>query len=236
MSLDDIYILYPNTHQINDFLTINVVNDIFVCIDINCSKKTCYSYDNSGNDYSEKLNNSIDYVLLRPHNENNKLILILQQFKDQFYKISGFDTTDDETLQDFPEYNQSQDMFFQKMKLSADPNRNLHIITYGTQFIVDTPKGCQKVYNAAILRGSSKSKIGFKTLLKLRGTNKKIQYDVRGAELFEQFIETMIKEIEQNNYTKIAIVCNRGHHRSVSCAEMLRYIYNNIVVTHLTLE
>ena len=89
------------------------------------------------------------------------------------------------------------------------------------------------------MRGSEISKHDkrelYKALVKLRGTNLKVQQEIRYAELYQEFIENIIKEVELNNFIKISIVCKAGHHRSVACAEMLIHIYPNRTIQHLTI-
>jgi RNase adaptor protein for sRNA GlmZ degradation len=109
-----------------------------------------------------------------------------------------------------------------KNKFNVKTDRKLHIITCGTQFILDVPKQCQKVFNSAILRNDNtdRKSPSFKALLKLRGTSSKIQQEVRDGKLFKNFMENVVQEIEDNNLATIGIICRAGHHRSVACAEM----------------
>jgi RNase adaptor protein for sRNA GlmZ degradation len=73
-------------------------------------------------------------------------------------------------------------------------------------------------------------------LAKLRGTNLKVQQEIRETDMFETVMQDIVEEIETHNLSYIAICCNRGHHRSVACAEMLKYLYSNAEVNHLTVS
>ena len=150
--------------------------------------------------------------------------------------------TNSEILKDLPLYEGEKDIFWTKMKekYKIDTNRNLKILTYGTvyesKFDLSKYK-IQETFNAIILRGGQKNNnITFKQLVKLRGTDKRVQQEVRDAVLFETFTENIIKTIESKNLERIAIICRAGHHRSISVAEMLFNLYPNIKIKHLTIE
>ena len=124
-------------------------------------------------------------------------------------------------------------------KYSVNTDRKLHIYTYGTTIFPEMPhqiKSTCAIYNASILRGQfKKGSADFKALTKLRGTSLLLQYEMRNAVLFEQFVDDIIKNIESNDLHEIAIICKMGRHRSVACAEMLIFLYPNRTVTHLTI-
>ncbi len=124
-----------------------------------------------------------------------------------------------------------------KNKLNVDTKRKLHIYTYGTSFLFESPKGCQEVYNASVLRGNHKKHSSeFKELVKLRGTDLQIQHEVRECPIFYDFVKDLVEDIETRNLNTIAIICRAGHHRSVACAEMLVHLYPNRTVDHLTIK
>lgn len=140
-----------------------------------------------------------------------------------------------------PKYDGDNDVLWNKLKEKYNVNvaRDLTIVTYGTTFIFEIPKQCQVEYNVIHLRGVSHNydKPTKKALAKLRGTDLQIQQDVRMSnEIFEKTMNDIVFEIEQKNLTCIAIVCRAGHHRSVSCAEMLKYLYKNAITQHLTID
>lgn len=242
--MDQLIAAYPDAVINRDNLTIEVSSGIFVMCNLDIENHEYNSWDLKGNNLTQKVKHAIDDVNLVPHTKENKLVLILQHVRDGFRKIAGFDTkTIEENDVDFPEYDVTTDLIWQHLekKFSVNTERKLNIVTYGTTFILDTPKKCQKVFNSAILRGSyanapEKFSLAYKSLLKLRGTSKKVQWEVRGAELFKSFMEEVVKSIEENNLTTIGIICRAGHHRSVSCAEMLVHLYPNRTVEHLTLN
>lgn len=144
----------------------------------------------------------------------------------------------DESKVDIKPYDGENDVFWKKLKIKMNVNtmRRLKIVTYGTVYISEKPKICQAVYNASILRGGQdKRSLTFKMLVKSRGTDLRIQQDVRNAVLFEKFISDVIYDFETKNLDTVAIICRAGHHRSVACAEMLKYLYTNITVEHITI-
>jgi hypothetical protein len=242
--MDQLIVAYPDAVINGDNITIEVDSGIFVMCNLNIESYEYNSWDLKGNDLTQKVKQAINYINLVPYTKENKLVLILQYVRDSFRRIAGFNTKIiEENDVDFPEYDVTTDLIWQQLakKFSVSTERKLHIITYGTIFILDTPKQCQKVFNSAILRGSyantpEKFSLAYKSLLKLRGTSKKVQWEVRGAELFKSFMEEVVKSIEKNNLTTIGIVCRAGYHRSVSCAEMLIHLYPNRTVKHLTLN
>ena len=124
-----------------------------------------------------------------------------------------------------------------KEQYNVNTERKLHIVTYGTAFVHAAPKKCQFVFNAAIMRGNTVKRSPLqKKLVKLRGTNLRLQQDIRNADLFPKFINSTVKQIEKDNLNHIAIICRAGHHRSVAAAEMLMYLYPNRTVKHLTID
>jgi len=147
-----------------------------------------------------------------------------------------------EILEHLPEYKGEEDNFWNLMKekYSVNVDRNLKIIPYGTAFEagLDLSKyKIQKTFNAIVLRGGlEKNNITFKTLIKLRGDDKRIQKEVRNAILFYSFVENMISEIESENLERIAIICRAGKHRSVSLAYMLINLYPNTKIKNLTIN
>ncbi len=243
--MDNLKIAYPNANIKDNILIIEVLDDISVMFNITDIENNEYhAWDTRGVNYTEKLKQAIADVQIIPHTEKDKLVLILQYFKDSFSKIAGFDTnTINENDVDFPKYDGLTDSLWPvlKHKFNVNTERILKIYTYGTTFMLEPPKDCQKIFNSSILRGShsnapEKFGLSYKSLLKLRGTSLKVQKEVRGAELYRSFMEEIVANIEGNNLHVIAIICRAGHHRSVSCAEMLIHLYPNRIVKHLTIE
>jgi len=236
--MDDIFYSFPGTILCDNTLTVPISADIMLSIDKDCSNAV--AWDTRGTNYSKKLCDVIDNVTMFPHEEKNKLLLIIQQFKDLFSKhgIAGMEGCD-KLKADLIPYNGSTDAIWKKLKIkyNVNTNRKLKIVTYGKTFISDTPAKCERVFDSSILRGGTdKISLTWKLLIKLRGTDSYVQYDVRNAVLFESFISDIVQQIEQNNYNYIAIICRAGHHRSVACAEMLKHLYSNLCVKHLTID
>ena len=242
--MDNLKLSYPDMIESNNLIFINI-NDINVMFGTDLENIEKYEYnawDTKGNDYTSKLTQAICDVKKIPHNPKDNIILILQYFKDSLGVIAGFDTntlSDIENDVNLSPYDGKSDLIWSVMKNKYNVNidRYLKIYTYGTTFIFDAPKDCQHIFNASILKGSAKENIGlsYKSLLKLRGTSLKVQYEVRHAVMFTQFIEEIISKIEKENLKTIAIICRAGHHRSVACAEMLIHMYQNRIVEHLTI-
>ena len=57
---------------------------------------------------------------------------------------------------DIQTYDYEHDNFWNKLKnkYNVNTDRNLHIYTFGTVYLFDSPKNCQEIYKASILRGS----------------------------------------------------------------------------------
>lgn len=233
MSLEQIEKLYPQSTFSNDFFTIPVSSNVNLMIDVN--GENYVAWDDKGTDYSLIL----DEISLKLMNETqNKLLLFLQYFRDHLVGGSyGMELSEDDSQAKL--YEPSGDNIWEKLrnKFNVKADRKVHIYTYGTSYMSEPPKGCQEVYNAAILRGSHKKHSQeFKALVKLRGTDPQIQQEVRECPIFYDFIEDIVKNIESKNLHTIAIICRAGHHRSVACAEMLVNLYVNRTVDHLTIK
>jgi hypothetical protein len=237
--MEQLFMLYPEATVSEDFFTIPLVLDVTVNINRDCTE--VYAWDVKGKDYSENLLAVVKDVTIRnPQTDQiTKLLLILQQFKDTFSTVAGFlsTTADEDAELDMPYYNPLTDGLWEllRKKLKVNTERNLHVFTYGTRFIFEQPDSCQMVFDAAILHGSEKVKWQKKLLEKLRGTDGRIQQDVRECAIFGSFLENIISNIEKQDLKSIAVICRAGRHRSVAIAEMLVHIYPNRTVEHLTI-
>ena len=242
--MDNLKLLYPDADIIDNKIIIKITNDVSAMFNIDIENHEYIAWDSKGQDHTDKLTQAIADIKIIQHKPEDKLILILQSFRDSFGKIAGFETTTiDENDIDLPTYDGTADKLWSvlKSKFNVDTNRKLKIYTYGTIFLFDAPKDCQRIFNSSILRGShanlpEKYGLSYKSLLKLRGTSLKVQQEVRGAELYKTFIEEVVSAIETENLHTIGIICRAGHHRSVSCAEMLLHLYPNRTVDHLTMQ
>lgn len=242
--MEKLKIAYPDAYLQGDFIIIDIIDGVTVMFREDIENNEYNAWDNKGTDLTDKLKKAIDDVNNLPYKQEDKLVLIFEFFRDSFGKIAGFNTDMVERNDfDFPKYDGKNDKVWEilKIKYNVNVDRKLHIYTYGTTFMFHPPKNCQMVFNSCVLRGSQANKpekfgLGYKSLLKLRGTNLKVQQEVRGAKLFIPFMEDLVANIEDNDLDKIAIVCRAGHHRSVSCAEMLGHLYPNRTVEHLTIN
>lgn len=232
-----IHELYQGTTQYDDVFVVPVVEDITISIKRDGTEGS--SWDTKGNDYTARLKDVIKYVEYNPHTKDDKLLLILQHFRDTFFGgVAGLEITGDDSIPISP-YEGSKDYVWNQLKSSynVDTDRRLRIVTYGTAYIHEKPKKIQRVFNAAVLRGTVTKRSPLqKKLIKLRGTDYRLQQSIRDTALFVKFINQVVKEIEQDDLQRVAIICRAGHHRSVACAEMLRHLYNNVVIKHLTID
>ena len=149
------------------------------------------------------------------------LVKALEAFKsskEEDNSAPGFS----DTAEEFPE---------QLPKMEVDVRRDLYIYTYGSRH--GTPQNSEYTFNAAVLHGNRRSM----DLHKLRGTDEEVQKSVMGSKNFYEFMEAVIRTIEAKNLHIVSIICAKGHHRSVACAELLaKHYYRNAVTHHLTLN
>jgi|SaaInlStandDraft_4_1057021.scaffolds.fasta_scaffold01355_3 hypothetical protein len=231
---------YDATEYI-DHTLIKINDDINVVLYSDIDGDYHYAWNNKKEDetLTEKLLESIKYVKNMKLNANDDMdVLILKYFTDYFTDTPGFDMAGNDNLIDIEDYVGSNDVFWKKLQIRHKVNmeRHLKVYTYGTTFTFEPPKGCQAIYNACIIRSKIDNKDLRKKLSKLRGTDKKIQTEVRSSAAFESFVGDIVRDIEHNNYNTIAVICRAGHHRSVACAEMLANIYPNRKVHHLNIN
>ncbi|CAH6420313.1 Hypothetical protein HVR_LOCUS1160 [uncultured virus] len=74
-------------------------------------------------------------------------------------------------------------------------------------------------------------------LKNVNGLSRDIQKSVKAGKGYIQFMEYMIKKIEQDDLHIISLNCVAGKHRSVSCAEILKNeFYPNAIVHHLEIS
>ena len=240
---------YPNVTFEKNIMTVDFESKLTLVMNKQFDDIYFFSNDKDFATEEPKLTKIIENVmkeieLMSITNPYEKASLIINSLKDDIYKnVYGFDfiKTDDH-IEIIP-YDSSIDPFWKKMidKYKINTLRKIEIVTYGTTFIFEKPSKCENVYNAAVLRGAIRGKTDEdskkikKQLIKLRGDSLLIQSEIRSCDIFENFMENMIKDIEENNYSCIAITCRAGHHRSVACAHMLANIYINIGYDHMTL-
>lgn len=109
--------------------------------------------------------------------------------------------------------------------------KEIIIYTRGKSYTKSKPFDSQKTYNATCL-SCSNIKLKNKT-----GKQKDVQKSILECSKFSRWIENVIQDVEQNNYTIIDIFCNRGKHRSVASAELIKKLYYpNAIIIHIDLN
>lgn len=241
---------YPNALYNNGIITLQPIPDIYMILCENIFEKDYCAWNKKGESLTHKLEYSIKETEMNNINNDDKLVIVVKKFIELLANPVECDTvnsSDDLLNEDkinFPIYNGLSDPLWNnlKIKYNAQINRQLHIYTYGTKFFFNNLENCNHLFDSAILRGSvaknqkNKNSVLYKSLLKLNGLSLKVQEEVRGADMFEKFIEKIVSIIEKYNLHTIAITCRAGRHRSVSCAEMLKFLYVNRTVEHLTIN
>jgi hypothetical protein len=208
------------------------LNELFEIVD-------CSAWEEKGKDETHDLQNAIDDVK-RIESLTDRIIHlknVLKYFKCRIgLDVHGFDNDVAHSSVEELIYDASNDSLWKSIaaKYRVNVNRQLHISTYGTIFMFEPPALCQQVFDASKLRGSAKA--DRKSLIKLRGTHHIIQHEIRHAPGFHEFIEKIVRFVEENNSNNIAITCRAGHHRSVACAILIQHIYVNATVEHLTIN
>ena len=111
--------------------------------------------------------------------------------------------------------------------LSYNKKRDLQIYTWGIQKHQE-PK-CSISFD--LTKFTSKTD---KDIRNLDGRDEEIQISIINHPKYNELIEKIINEIEENNITTISFFCNHGKHRSVGFAEILKkYYYEKSVIKHL---
>jgi RNase adaptor protein for sRNA GlmZ degradation len=109
-------------------------------------------------------------------------------------------------------------------------NRSLEIITYGQKIKEHKEPKCDIIFDVSIFS----TKIEKTDIKKLNGKDEIIQNAIIQHPIYNILIETVIREIEQNDFKVISFVCNHGKHRSVGWAEILKnFYYPNAKIKHL---
>src|SRR5262249_1152623 len=147
-----------------------------------------------------------------PLSQEDVLLLVLQQFRDSLSPnhIAGFHNLAEngEAIAALEYYDASKDKLWSKLKKKHLVNtaRTLHIVTYGTQFLVEPPAQCERVFPAATLSGSTeKRSMTRKFLVQFRGDDGRVQFDVRQCALFDTFLEQIVEYIERHDAKVIGV-------------------------------
>ena len=100
-------------------------------------------------------------------------------------------------------------------------DKDLVIITWGKICGKHAPKESQRNW---IVNNISIKDYGM-NLKKINGKNKELQSKIICDPKFMEIVELMVREINGNNYETISISCDKGKHRSVAIAEILKELY-----------
>lgn len=130
-------------------------------------------------------------------------------------------------------YQPEEDYLWTRLSEGITRERQLSVYTYGSRFKIQPPV-TQQTFDATCIRSHHWMEHQYKH--HFRGTDLIVQQEVRYADNFLSFFRGLVSEIETHDLHTIEITCLSGHHRSVACAEFLRYIYPGISIHHLTIN
>lgn len=123
-------------------------------------------------------------------------------------------------------------------ELGVDAGRRIRILTFGKHRLKKFPSELMQV-QAHITCNIKKFHYltrNNKHLTKLSGLHDEVQGQICRCGFFASWIGDVVKRIEQNNLTSLALNCFKGTHRSVAAAEILKKAYYPLAdVKHLTL-
>ena len=108
-------------------------------------------------------------------------------------------------------------------------DRKINIYTWGIK--KHTCDKCDIIFDATLLT----AKIN-KDVRSLNGKNDIVKQSIINHPKFEIMMETILKNIEEDEPLTIGFICNHGKHRSVAFAELLKELYyTNSKITHIGL-
>ena len=108
-------------------------------------------------------------------------------------------------------------------------DRKINIYTWGVK--KHTCDKCDIIFDVTLLT----AKIN-KDVRSLNGKNDIIKQSIINHPKFEIMMETILKNIEEDEPNTIGFICNYGKHRSVAFAELLKELYyTNSNITHIGL-
>ena len=109
-------------------------------------------------------------------------------------------------------------------------DRKINIYTWGIK--KHTCDKCDIIFDATLLT----AKIN-KDVRSLNGKNDIVKQSIINHPKFEIMMETILKNIEDDEPLTIGFICNHGKHRSVAFAELLKELYyTNSKITHIGLS
>ena len=114
--------------------------------------------------------------------------------------------------------------------VNVNMNRSLTIYSWGIK--KDTKSvDCDIIFDLTKFQTKIDKDIDVQTI---NGLSDIIQDSVIRHPKFLELIENVVQNIETENPTDIAFICNHGKHRSVAWAELLQKLYyNKAVIKHL---
>ena len=108
-------------------------------------------------------------------------------------------------------------------------DRKINIYTWGIK--KHTCDKCDIIFDATLLT----AKIN-KDVRSLNGKNDIVKQSIINHPKFEIMMETILKNIEEDEPLTLGFICNHGKHRSVAFAELLKELYyTNSKITHIGL-
>lgn len=108
-------------------------------------------------------------------------------------------------------------------------DRKINIYTWGIK--KHTCEKCDIIFDATLLT----AKIN-KDVRSLNGKNDIVKQSIINHPKFEIMMETILRNIEEEEPLTIGFICNHGKHRSVAFAELLKELYyTNSKITHIGL-
>lgn len=112
---------------------------------------------------------------------------------------------------------------------SINKDRILNIFTWGVK--KEAGVECDITFDLRIFQTKISENIN---ISEITGFSNIIQESIKNHPKFDELLDIIITEIEQDNPKKVAFVCNYGKHRSVGWAEIIKkYIYPNAKIKHL---
>lgn len=109
-------------------------------------------------------------------------------------------------------------------------DRKINIYTWGIK--KHTCDKCDIIFDAILLT----AKIN-KDVRSLNGKNDIVKQSIINHPKFEIMMETILRNIEEDEPLTIGFICNHGKHRSVAFAELLKELYyTNSKITHIGLS
>tara|TARA_Y100001933_G_C18761191_1_gene464112 strand:- start:135 stop:605 length:471 start_codon:yes stop_codon:yes gene_type:complete len=151
-----------------------------------------------------------------------KYIELIHNYKENDPVYYGFEFTEKTDI----DYKNILEKTFSENIYNTD--RELYIYSWGK--MKHTEPKCEVSFDLTKFT----TKIGVENVKNLDGRDEKIIISILRHPAFDLLMESVIKEIEENNRSEISFFCNHGKHRSVGWAEIVKkYYYPKSIVKHL---